>query len=109
LEALGVFGLALAGFAYLGFSWWLFAALILAPDLSGIGYVGGTRLGAWCYDFAHTYVVPGLLGMLGFVLHEPWLMALASIWIAHISFDRVIGYGLKFSGNARDTHLARVG
>ncbi len=108
LEALGVLSLAVTAYWHLGFSWWLFAAVILVPDLSAIGYAGGGKAGAWCYDLAHTYVLPALLAAIGYGAQQPLLMALAAIWVAHISGDRLIGYGLKFSGSPKDTHLSRA-
>lgn len=108
LEALAVLAASLAAFASLGVSWWWFAALILVPDLSAIGYAGGSRLGAWCYDLVHTYVGPGALAVIGYLVGEPMVMAIAAVWFAHIGFDRLIGYGLKFAGSPRDTHLSRI-
>lgn len=108
LEALGVVAASFTGFAYLGLSWWWFAALILVPDLSAIGYAGGARLGAWCYDLAHTYVGPAILGVVGYLTHDPLTMAIATVWFSHIGVDRLIGYGLKFAGNPKDTHLSRT-
>jgi hypothetical protein len=108
LEALGVVAASLACFAYLGVSWWWFAALILAPDLSAIGYAGNGKLGAWCYDLVHTYVGPAILGAVGYLAHDPMVMAIAAIWFSHIGVDRLIGYGLKFAGNPKDTHLSRL-
>jgi hypothetical protein len=29
-----------------------------------------------------------------------------SIWIAHIGFDRMLGFRLKYPNNFKDTHLA---
>ena len=101
-------GFGLVGFYDLGFSWWIFAALILAPDLSAIGYVGGPRLGAWTYDLVHTYVAPFTLGLIGYLVHEPLLIAIAAIWFTHIGADRLVGYGLKFTGDPKDTHLSRL-
>lgn len=108
LEALVVLALSLGVYSYLGSSWWLFALLVLAPDLAALGFVGGSSFGAWCYDMAHTYLAPALLAAAGFVMREPLVMALAAIWFAHIGFDRLIGYGLKFGGNSKDTHLTRL-
>ncbi|TIX33887.1 MAG: DUF4260 family protein, partial [Mesorhizobium sp.] len=34
-------------------SWWLFAVLILAPDLSMLGYLAGPRVGAVAYNALH--------------------------------------------------------
>ena len=30
------------------------------------------------------------------------------IWIAHIGFDRMLGFGLKYATGFKDTHLSRV-
>lgn len=61
LEGLTLFALGLALFASTGVSRWVFAALILAPDLSAVGYLAGTRVGAWCYNVVHSYALPALL------------------------------------------------
>ena len=36
------------------------------------------------------------------------LLAYALIWISHIGFDRLLGYGLKYPTQFRDTHLQHV-
>jgi hypothetical protein len=33
---------------------------------------------------------------------------MALIWLAHIGMDRMLGYGLKYSGGFKDTHLGRL-
>ena len=46
---------------YLGHAWWIFFAWLLAPDLSAIGYVVNTRVGALqyctspgaCFGYSH--------------------------------------------------------
>jgi hypothetical protein len=37
------------------------------------------------------------------------LLAIAAVWAAHIGFDRMLGYGLKYSSAFGDTHLGRIG
>lgn len=37
---------------------WLVPALLLAPDLFMVGYAKSSRVGAWLYNFAHSYPVP---------------------------------------------------
>jgi len=108
LEALAVLAASLAAFASLGVSWCWYAALILVPDLSAIGYAGGSKLGSWCYDLVHTYVGPAALGVIGYLIGQPVVMAVAAIWFSHIGFDRLIVYGLKFAGIPKDTHLSRT-
>jgi len=31
------------------------------------------------------------------------------IWLAHIGFDRALGYGLKYASGFGFTHLGRIG
>ena len=45
-EGLAVALASIVAFSRSGASWWLFAALILAPDLSMLFYLAGPRLGA---------------------------------------------------------------
>ena len=45
-EGAAVFVAGLAGFLALGLPWWAFAALLLVPDASAVGYLRGPRVGA---------------------------------------------------------------
>lgn len=103
--------LAGAAMAYhvIGASWWLFAALFLVPDISMLGYLRSTRFGAMLYNAGHTYAVPGILLAAAPWAGHPLLQALALIWIAHIGFDRLVGYGLKYGVSFNATHLGWVG
>lgn len=96
-------------YARTGASWWLFAGLWLAPDLSMLAYLKRPCLGARSYNTAHAYVLPGLLGLLGLLLHANSLLPFALIWVNHIGVDRLLGYGLKYSDGFGFTHLGRLG
>ena len=96
-------------YARTGTSWWLFAALWLAPDLSMLAYLKRPCLGARYYNVAHTYLLPGVLGLLGWLLHANALLPVALIWVNHIGVDRLLGYGLKYSDGFGFTHLGRLG
>ena len=100
---------ALVAFHLTGGNWWLFAALILVPDLSMSGYLGGPRLGAWCYNAVHTWLAPAMLWLISLALGAPLLAQLAIILTAHIAIDRALGYGLKHESGFQDTHLGRIG
>ena len=109
LEGLPVAGGAVSTYHRFDQIWWLFVVLILLPDISMLGYLRNPRLGAWCYNFAHTYVVPLALFPIGWVFHWHYLFTVALIWIAHIGFDRALGYGLKRDTGFKDTHLGQIG
>jgi hypothetical protein len=42
-------------------------------------------------------------------MSQPLLLSLALIWVAHIGFDRLLGYGLKYATAFGHTHLGVVG
>jgi hypothetical protein len=110
LRTEGVALLALSVLLYWvnGGSWLLFGALLLAPDLSMLGYLAGTRVGAVMYNAFHTYAMPAVVGALGMIFGSPSMVAVALIWFAHIGMDRTVGYGLKYPTSFKDTHLQRL-
>ena len=90
-------------------SWWVFALLFLAPDLSFLAYLAGPRAGAMVYNAAHSYMAPVVLMVAGFAMAAPLVLSIAMIWLAHIGFDRALGYGLKYAAGFGFTHLGRIG
>lgn len=108
LEGLAVAVGSLVVYFDAGYGWLLLVALILAPDLSMLGYLGGPRLGSLTYDLVHTYVGPVALGVLGVLGSYETALQIALIWLAHIGLDRLLGYGLKYPTGFKDTHLQRV-
>lgn len=92
-----------------GGEWWLFALVLLAPDLSALGYLGGRDLGAAAYNLFHSYLLPGVLVAFGVLSGSGVAVSLALIWFAHIGMDRLIGYGLKYAGSFNETHLGKIG
>lgn len=62
---LAMFGASLILFNHLGISWWWFAACILLPDLSMIGYLINARIGAYAYNFFHHKAVAILIWFAG--------------------------------------------
>ncbi len=108
LEGAAALAGACALYHHLGASWLKFALLFLAPDLSAVGYAFGLKAGASCYNAAHTYTAPLALAAIGCAASHPSVVPLSLIWMAHIGFDRLIGYGLKYPVAVKDTHLSRV-
>ncbi len=107
LEALAVFALAVYLYARGGYSWLIFSALFLAPDLSFAAYLAGSRVGAAGYNILHSYIGPVALAAAFLATDHPPILGL--IWAAHIGFDRLLGYGLKYPTEFGDTHLGAVG
>jgi hypothetical protein len=54
-------------------------------------------------------MAPMALMTTGFATNSPLTLSIAMIWLAHIGFDRALGYGLKYSAGFGFTHLGRIG
>jgi hypothetical protein len=109
LEELGFFLFSVYLFSMLRFPWWYFPVLLFLPDLSMVGYVGGSRLGAVIYNLIHHRGLALLYYVLGAWLTLPGLSLVGVILFAHSSLDRVLGYGLKFTDSFSHTHLGSIG
>jgi hypothetical protein len=109
LEGLAVAAISAVAYARTGASWWLFAALWLAPDLSMLGYLGRPCRAARIYNLFHSYFLPVVLGMTAILLHARGILPVALIWVNHIGVDRMLGYGLKYAGGFGWTHLGTIG
>lgn len=109
LEWCCVLAAALLAYHLEGGSWLLFAALILVPDLSMLGYLAGPRIGAATYNAAHLLVWPALLIVAGLLAPVHPVLEIGLVWLAHVAADRALGYGLKLPSGFRDTHLGRIG
>ncbi len=96
-------------FAAIGGGWSQFALMFLLPDLTMLGYSFNRQIGATLYNCGHTYLAPAALGVLGYALGHQDLYPLALIWTAHIGFDRLLGYGLKYHDGFGSTHLNTLG
>lgn len=108
LEGLVAASLAVWLFGRTSGSWWLLLALVLAPDLSMIGYLAGPRVGAATYNAIHTYLLPTVLGTYGVLAGAALAINVALIWVIHIGIDRLLGFGLKYDTGFKDTHLNRI-
>lgn len=108
LEGLALLGLGVLGYALTRDGWLLFVVLILAPDLSMIGYAAGPRWGSIAYNLVHTTTWPALAIGYGLLATAPLAVSIGAVWLAHIGLDRLIGYGLKYPSGFKETHLHRV-
>lgn len=91
-----------------GGTWLLFALAFFAPDLAMLGYLAGPRIGAITYNAFHTLTLAVSVYVFGIVADQQWTISIGLIWLAHIGFDRLLGYGLKYPEGFKVTHLARV-
>ena len=108
LEGLAVLLLSLYFYSTNDFSWILFIILLFVPDLSMLGYLMNNKIGAVIYNIFHTYIFPIVLIFISLIADQSTLLAIGLIWAAHIGMDRLVGYGLKYPTEFKDTHLNRV-
>ncbi|MCL1699356.1 DUF4260 domain-containing protein [Lysinibacillus sp. Bpr_S20] len=108
LEYLIAFLVTVFFYWHFEFSFLYFVLLLLLPDITMLGYIIYTKVGAIFYNIGHSLVLPAILLMIGFVtVSSPLLMA-SIIWLAHIFLDRTLGYGLKYDVAFTKTHLQQI-
>jgi hypothetical protein len=108
LEGAAVLIAAVAAYALLDFGWGTFALLFLAPDLALVPYILNRRIGSLVYNLLHTTIFPLILATYGLISGSDPALRVALIWFAHIGMDRMVGYGLKYPGELKVTHLNRI-
>lgn len=109
LEEVALFILGIFLFNRLNYEWWWFLVLILAPDLSMMGYLFGNKIGALAYNFFHHKGVALLIYGLGSYLNIEMVQLIGIILFSHSAMDRIFGYGLKYENGFKYTHLGEIG
>ena len=109
LEELAMMLLGIWAFSLLDYSWWWLVGLFFVPDIGMLGYVINNETGALTYNIFHHKGIAVALGLLGFFLENQVLQLTGIILFAHSSFDRMLGYGLKYEKGFKFTHLGEIG
>ena len=103
-----IFIITIAVYFKLEFSIWLFLLLLLVPDIFMLGYVINRKIGRYVYNIGHTYITPIIIALLYLYIDERLLLQIALIWLAHISMDRTLGFGLKYSSDTNKTIIQKM-
>jgi hypothetical protein len=109
MEEAAMFGLAIYLSSFLPFQGWVFWAWFLAPDLGMLGYLVSPAVGAFTYNALHHKGIAILIYFAGFFFAVHELTLAGVVLFGHSSFDRIVGYGLKFPDNFKNTHLGWIG
>lgn len=109
LEEVMMFTLGIFMFGLLGYQWWWFLVLILAPDIGMIGYLFGNKIGAISYNLFHHKGLAIILYFVGMYFSMPICQLAGIILFSHASLDRALGYGLKYNKGFNYTHLGEIG
>lgn len=111
LRAEGVAALVAGSAVYLhlgGQLVWL-VPLLLAVDISMVGYLAGPRPGATVYNLVHNWAAGVAVLALAWFVGSPAIALAGAVLVAHTGMDRAAGYGLKYPTAFADTHLGRLG
>ncbi len=109
LEETALFALGVYLFSLLSFEWWWFLVLILGPDLSMLGYILGSKSGAFFYNVFHHKGIAVLFYILGSYFKIEDLQLAGIILFSHSAMDRIFDYGLKYEKGFKYTHLGEIG
>lgn len=93
----------------LGLPVWLWVLLFFSPDLSMLGYLVNSRIGAFTYNLFHHRAIALVLAAIGFLMHMDILITGGILLAAHSSFDRMLGYGLKYPDDFKHTSSGWMG
>ncbi|WCT13239.1 DUF4260 domain-containing protein [Mucilaginibacter jinjuensis] len=93
----------------LGISFWWWILLFFSPDISMLGYLVGSKAGGWLYNLFHHRALALTMAFTGFLTHQEIVMAAGILLFAHSSFDRMLGFGLKYPDSFNHTNLGWTG
>lgn len=79
---------------------------VLLPDISMLGYIINTKIGATIYNIVHNLMTVVIILFLGIGLNLNIMIYVALILFIHIFMDRICGFGLKYNDNFQHTHLS---
>lgn len=109
LEEVAIFVLCMFLFNQLPFAWWWLPSLLLLPDISMVGYILNPKIGAYVYNLFHHRLTAAAVACYGLASGNVYWQLAAIILFAHISMDRLMGYGLKYEKGFTHTHLGITG
>ncbi|HEX9804829.1 MAG TPA: DUF4260 domain-containing protein [Candidatus Dojkabacteria bacterium] len=108
LENIGLLLISLLLFDQMDYSWWAYILFFFAPDISAIGYLVNEKIGAYSYNLLHNIATAGILIVLGYIIDLRIIEFAGIIILGHIGLDRVLGFGLKYKGGFKKTHLSKL-
>ena len=108
IEELFMFLLSIYLFNELSYSWWVFPALILLPDIGMLGYLVNTKMGAFTYNLFHHKAIAIITLFIGYYIQNEVVTLSGIILFGHSSMDRIFGYGLKYQDSFKHTHLGML-
>jgi hypothetical protein len=90
-------------------AWWAWPLLFLSPDISLLGYLVNAKTGAIIYNIFHHKLVAVCIFVIGYFTHNDITVLCGLVAFGHSCFDRIWGYGLKYTDSFHHTHLGMIG
>lgn len=106
--AMTAIGIYLLTFHNLGISIWIWLLIFFTPDISMLGYLVNTKVGAVTYNIFHHKGIAIVVLCIGYLMKMEVVLTTGILLFAHASFDRIMGYGLKFFTSFNDTHFGKL-
>lgn len=106
--AMATIGIYLLTIYNLHLSFWVWIILFFTPDIGMLGYLINSGIGAFTYNLFHHKGIAIALAVTGYYFSNDVLTAIGILLFAHASFDRIMGYGLKFEDSFKNTHLGSL-
>jgi hypothetical protein len=73
-----------------------------------LGYLVNSKVGATTYNIFHHKGIAIVCIAIGYFTNVEVLLSIGILLFAHASFDRAMGYGLKYFTGFNDTHLGKI-
>lgn len=108
LEGAVLFIIGILAYWHIGGNWFFFAATLLVPDLSALGYLANPVIGARAYNLFHLPLWPAIFVLVGWFGASMFPLSVGLIWFCHIGMDRAAGFGFKYPTEFKATHMQRV-
>ncbi len=105
MTAIGVYFLTIHN---LNISIWIWLLIFFSPDISMLGYLINAKVGAISYNIFHHKGLAIAVAGIGYFMKIEVMLVIGILLFAHSSFDRMIGYGLKYHSSFNDTHLGKI-
>jgi hypothetical protein len=109
LEEVAMFGLTVFLNHQLPVADWWYWVFFLVPDIGMLGYLINTQVGAFTYNAFHHKGIALLVYIAGIFFTNYTLQFAGLVLFGHSSFDRALGYGLKYGDSFKNTHLGVIG
>ena|ERR1700694_3927186 len=88
--------------------WWLYIILFFSPDIGMLGYLVNAKAGSITYNLFHHKGLALAICGIGLMVHGNGFVLAGLMLFAHSSFDRILGYGLKYADDFKHTSLGML-